>query len=161
MSSLLRRLLLGAACASLAASPATAEDWSGWWGGLSVGGAYTHFDGSRISDGSEFCIAETSPGASAGCEFGPSFARTYTQHELNGSSFNAGQTYDAGSVDQPSVDFSDVQPPNTGFTGQAANSYFPDTTFLVTRSNLTSPTTSQDALVVGALNAFDFGAYQT
>ena len=83
---LIKRLLVST-CAVFLSSAAIAEDWSGWWGVLSVGGAYTHFDPSRISDGSQFCVTETSGDASASCSFGPGIAEVNTEVYLDDASF--------------------------------------------------------------------------
>lgn len=135
-----------------------ADDWSGWWGGLSVGGEHSRFDNSRISDGSEFCATQTSGGASAGCEVGEDFARIYTHHEVNGATVDTNQVYDNGEFSQQG-NFQNVQQPMSAAYALSITSTEPgEPAFLTTTSELNSPTQQSQARGVAFLNVFDFGA---
>lgn len=159
MSSRLKILLLGAASVAALVSPAAAEDWSGWWGGGSLGGAYTGFDSSRMSDGSAFCIVEATGGASASCQVGDDYARIYTNHEMGDAFVETRQEYADGEAEQ-SGSFGNVEPPmQANYSISYAIGPLPQRPVVMNvSSGLESPSGSSQARGVAMLNIFDFGA---
>lgn len=61
------------------------RSWSGFWGGVQVGGSHTQF-GNGLSNGEQFCVASTAGnGVSAGCDIGSDYASTEAFASLPGA----------------------------------------------------------------------------
>ena len=153
----LKRFMFGIACTSALISQAGAEDWSGWWGGLSIGGAHTGFDARRISDGSQFCVTETSGDASASCSFGLGIAEANTEVYLDDASLVGRYAYDNGSVSASSSG-ANLDPPVDDSVNLTGGGDFPnDIVFVSSRASLSSPDGASSGGAVAAINMFDFG----
>jgi opacity protein-like surface antigen len=156
----LKKFLLGAGFATAAITVANAQDWSGWYGGISVGGVHTQFDTGGFSDGSQFCATETSgPGVSASCRVGPDFSEVQTRHERDGSVYGSYQVYDDGSVTQTFENA--VVPPSSASGTQISITTLtppdPVQNFMFTQTSLQSPSETSTATGIATQNIFDFG----
>lgn len=152
-------LAVGAACALALSSPAVADDWSGWWGGISIGGAHTGFDSSRMSEGSAFCVVEASGGASASCQVGEDYARMYTHHQMGDAFVETRQEYADGKAEQDGRVGNVVPPMEAEYAISYSIGPLPQRPVVMTaRSGLESSSGRSEARGVAMLNIFDFGA---
>ncbi len=151
------RLPAVALLVALSGGSAAAQDWSGWWGGLSVGGARVDNSGSGISDGNTFCVVETTGRGDSWCRMNEDSIETYGRIELQdsfteteGNLVEGSNSVNVVSEGQPGV--------SQGFAFSTFQNSVPE--FQLAQSTRTSLSSSSGQSTYTSLayyNIFDFG----